>query len=286
MIHERKVALSVAALIASVGLNVARAAETTPTNDKLPDWAPKPPPKVVEEKFRVEVMTLSAGLDTNVRIDPTLATQGTLINAEDDLGLRETKNLPLAEITLLPGERHLLRLSGFSLRRSAQQVINRTIVFDDQTYLPGERVDSTLNLTMLGLTYGYSVVQLPRVDVALTFGIQVIEVEANAVVRSRVVRDAETGVTPLPLAGIEGRFDFNDRLSAEARLQYLSVEFDEIDGSIMDARAAITYRQNPHLVFGLGYRTFSVEVDSQDIDTPGRVDAQMAGPLLFVRASL
>ncbi len=93
---------------------------------------------------------------------------------------------------------------------------------------------------------------------------QVIEVEANAVVRSRVVRDAETGVTPLPLAGIEGRFDFNERWSAEARVQYLSVEFDEIDGSVLDARAALTWRKNPHLVFGLGYRNFAVEVDSRD----------------------
>jgi hypothetical protein len=29
-----------------------------------------------------------------------------------------------------------------------------------------------------------------------------------------------------------------------------------------------------------------VEVDSRDIDTPGIVDLQMAGPLLFLRASL
>jgi hypothetical protein len=101
-----------------------------------------------------------------------------------------------------------------------------------------------------------------------------------------VVRESETGVTPLPLAGIEGRFDFNERWSVEARIQYLSVEFDEIDGSVLDARAALTWRMNPHLVMGLGYRNFAVEVDSRDIDTPGLVDLQMAGPLLFLRASL
>ena len=70
------------------------------------------------------------------------------------------------------------------------------------------------------------------------------------------------------------------------RLQYISVEFDEVDGSVMDARAALTWRKNPWLVFGVGYRMFGVEVDSQDIDTPGRVDLEMAGPLLFMRASL
>jgi hypothetical protein len=287
VLHERKAGLSVAVAIAlSLITGTALGAEPKPTNDKLPDWAPKPRPNVVEDRFRAEVMMLGATYDTDLRIDPTLAAQGTMINAEDDLGLDDSDLLPLGEITLLPGDRHLIRLSGFAMRRSAQKQINRTIVFDDQTYLPGELVDSTLNMTVFGLTYGYSIVKMQQLDIALTFGIQVIEVEANAVVRSRVVRDAETGVTPLPLGGIEGRYDFNDQWSAEMRLQYISVEFDEINGSVMDARAALTWRKNPYLVFGVGYRMFGVEVDSQDIDTPGRVDAQMAGPLLFMRASL
>jgi hypothetical protein len=287
VISERKFALSLfISLALSAVTSLAHAAESKPTNDKLPDWAPQPDPHVIEDRFRVEVMALSAGIDTDLRIDPTLVTPGTEINAEEDLGLSDTKMLPLAEITLLPGDRHLLRLSGFGLRRNAQQVIDRTIVFDEQTYNPGEQVDSTLNLTMIGLTYGYSIAQTRSLDIALTFGLQVIEVEANAVVRRRVVRDAETGVTPLPLAGIEGRYDFNERWSVEARGQYLSVEFDEIDGSVLDMRAALTWRKNPHLVFGVGYRSFAVEVDSRDIDTPGLVDLHMAGPLLFLRASL
>ena len=286
MISER---LACQSLIVCLALSVfiaAHAAEQKPTNDKLPDWAPQPKPHVVEDRFRVEVMTLSANIDTDVRIDPSLATQGTLIDAEDDLGLDDNKLLPLAEITLLPGERHLIRLSGFSLRRSARAVIDKTIVFDDQTYLPGEPVDSTLNLTSVGLTYGYSIVKALGVDVALTFGLQIIEVEANALVRSRVVRESDTAVTPLPLVGIEGRYDFNERWSVEARAQYLSVEFDEIDGSVLDARAALTWRMNPYLVLGLGYRTFDVKVDSRDIDDPGIFDMKMAGPLLFMRASL
>jgi hypothetical protein len=291
VISERNIPASlvssvVVALIIGLTGNLAQAAESRPTNDKLPDWAPKPKPHVIEDRFRVEVMGVRAGLDTQLRMDPSPVTTGTLLSAEDDLDLDDSKLLPLAEITLLPGERHLVRLSGFSLRRSASNTIARTIVFDDQTYLPGEQVDSTLNLTMLGLTYGYSIVKARNIDVALSFGIQVLEVEANAVVRSRVVRDAETGVTPLPLIGFEGRYDFNDRWSVEARLQYISVEIDDVEGSLMDARAALTWRMNPHLAIGLGYRNFNVDVDSRDLDTPGVFELDMAGPLLFLRASL
>jgi len=290
VIHERKLSVSlVSSLALGLGLALAvqgtHAAEQRPTNEKLPDWAPQPKPHVVEDRFRAEIMLLGASVDTDLRVDPSVVTQGTPLNAEDDLGLDDTKLLPLGEITLLPGERHLVRLSGFSLRRNARKRIEKTIVFDDQTYAPNELVDSTLNLTMVGLTYGYSIVKARSLDIALSFGIQVIEVEANAM-GERLVRDPESGVTPLPLVGIEGRYDFNERWSVEARAQYLSVEFDEVDGSLLDARAALTWRLNPYLLFGLGYRHFALEVDSREVDTPGFVDLQMAGPLLFMRASL
>lgn len=256
------------------------------SNPNLPDWAPKPKPHIVEDRFRAEVSMLGAAFDTQIRLDRSLTVPGTLINAEDDLALDDQQYLILGELTLLPGDRHLVRLSGLTTRRSAQTVLERRIVFDDQTYFVNERVDSELNLTLFGLTYGYRFIASERAELTASFGIQVAEVEANAVVRSRVVRDAESGVAPLPLIGLEGRYDFGDHWSIEARLQYLTANIEDVDGSIMDARAAIAWRTNPHLVFGLGYRSFSIEIDSQNESTPGLVDMKISGPTLFIRASL
>lgn len=255
-------------------------------SSSLPDWAPKPKPNIVEDRFRAEVSMLGAAFDTQIRLDPTVTLQGTRIAAEDDLGLDDSQFLILGELTLLPGDRHLVRLSGLSARRSAQKILERGIVFEDDVYFRGERIDSELNLTLFGLTYGYRFLASERAEIAATFGIQVAEVEANAVVRSRVVRDSETGVAPLPLVGLEGRFDFTKQWGVEARMQYLTATIEDVDGSIMDARLAISWRVNPHLVFGLGYRSFTIEIDSQNESTAGFVDMQIAGPTLFMRASL
>lgn len=264
----------------------AHAADQAADKRQLPSWAPQPRPNVVEDRFRAEVTLLGASLDTNIRVDETVVLRGTEINAEEDLGLDDFETLPQVELTLLPGEHHLLRLSALASRRSATKIIEREIFFDDEVYVPTERVDSTLNLTMFGLTYGYRFLVHPRSEITATFGIQLAEVEANAVVRSRVIRDAESGAAPLPLIGVEGRFDFSQRWSAEVRAQYLTVDIEEVDGSILDARAALTWRMNPYLLLGVGYRTFAIDVDSRDEGTPGFVDLSLDGPLLFVRASL
>jgi hypothetical protein len=284
---ERRLAHAARLLtLLALGSTTAPAFSAEATNPALPEWAPPPKPNVVEDRFRVEIMLLFAGYDTKVRVDESLSQQGTLISAEDDLGLEDSQLLPMLEVTLLPGDHHLIRLAGLSSRRSAQKVIDREIVFDDEVYLPGERVDSMLNLTMFGLTYGNRFLVRQRGELTASFGIQVFEVEANAVVRSRVVREAESTVAPLPLIGLEGRYDFNQQWSAEGRVQYLTGEYDDIDGEVLDARLAVTWRMNPYLVFGLGYRSFTIDIDSQDPDTPGLVDMSLAGPLLFMRASL
>lgn len=262
------------------------AAESNPTNPNLPDWAPKPKPHIVEDRFRAEVSLLGAGFDTTLRIDPSATVPGTVVNAEDDLALDDSQFLILGELSLLPGERHLIRLSGLSARRSSQTVLERGIVFEDNVYFRGERVDSQLDITMFGLTYGYRFIASEFAELTASVGIQVTAVEANVIARSRVVRDPETGVAPLPLIGLEGRYDFTDQWSVEARVQYLTANVEDVDGSILDFRAAVAWRTNPHLVFGLGYRSFTIDIDSQNEDTPGFVDMKIAGPMLFIRASL
>lgn len=265
-------------------VSVAADASTPPA--KLPDWAPKPPPNVVEDRLRVEVNLFGASPQTRLRVDESPTLPGTEIDAEKDLGLDDFQLLPQVELTLLPGARHLVRLSAFAIHRSAQQQLRKPISFDNEDYLVDELVDSRLDMTLFGLTYGYRFLVHQRAEISATFGIQIADVEANAVVRSRVVRESESGVAPLPLIGVEGRFDFTPRWSAEARAQYLTVDVSEVNGSILDARLAVTWRLNPYWVLGLGYRTFRIDVDSKDEGTPGFVDLSIDGPLLFVRASL
>jgi hypothetical protein len=139
---------------------------------------------------------------------------------------------------------------------------------------------------MFGLTYGYQFFKNERVDLAATIGVQIAELEVNAVVTSRVLREAESGVAPLPMLGFEGRAFLGSRWSIEGRLQYLKLDINDVAGSLLDARVSALWRWNPHLAAGLGYRSFSLAVDSRDSGNPGRVDLSVAGPMLFMQASL
>jgi len=249
--------------------------------------SPNPPPYAIEDRFRLEVGIVHSGYDTQVRLDPTPQNPGTLVSAEDDLGLEDSDTILQVELTLLPGDHHLVRLHGISMRRSGFATLTRNIVWDDETYLAGQRADSSLNISMIGLTYGWLPFRTDRYELGLTAGVQIADVEANVEVRAtNPPREPEEGIAPIPMIGLEGRYDFSRRWSIDGRYQYLSVGQDDVDAKLTDARFAVRWRQGQHLVLGLGYRIFDLNVESHSEDTPGFVALKMKGPMLFVQGSM
>ena len=107
------------------GLHTA-AAET-----RLP-WEQQP--RIVEDRFRLEFSSFMATLNTTARVDFSSEFPGTEFNAEDDFGLPSDKLVFFPELTLLPGERHMVRFSGFSLRRDGHKTLERDIDFDEDFF--------------------------------------------------------------------------------------------------------------------------------------------------------
>ena len=244
-----------------------------------------PPQRVIEDRLSVEIGILPASISTDARVDQTAATPGTPFNAEDDFGLDDSRVLPTPEITFRPGQRHLFRLSSLVIRRDGTAVLERDIVYDEDEFEEGDIVDSTLDLNLIGITYGYELLRKVDYSLAATFGIQVVEVKTNAVERGQGLRQPSGETAPVPALGIEGRYFFYPQWSVEARLQYFKVSQDQLEGTFFDGRIAVTWQVNPHLGVGLGYRSFDLDAESFDDNSSGLVNMTIQAPLIFARAS-
>jgi hypothetical protein len=269
--------------------------------------SPKPAKFASDETFRLEVDVVYGGYDTLMRLDDTTAavdldgdgvyapiTRGTTVSGEEDLGLASTQILGQMELTLLPGHHHMVRLNALSMRRSAQTVLTRNMSWGNDDFVRNDRVDSYLNFSMVGLSYGYLPLRTDRYELGLSFGIQFTSVSMNAQVPARSIREAESAVAPLPLFGIEGRYELTPRWSIDARWQFLSATWAESfgadlkgkEGTITDGRIAVRWRQNQHIIYGLGYRTFELDIQAPSSIPAGAVTMNMKGPLLFVQGAM
>ena len=272
-------------VLALLVLNIASIACAQAETRQMP-WEESPPPHLLEDRLRLDVSMWNMGINTSIRADQSPSQPGTTLDGESDIGLAKNRLSPDIELALLPGKRHIVRINGFSSRRDGSAVLTRTVKFDENTYLVGQTVKSTLNLDMLGVGYSYRLLKAPRYELDLGLDVQITSVEANAFVPVTGTRDADSGVLPIPLLDTEARWEVLPKWQLQARYKWLSGHGGDVKGSLTDWRAGVQWQFSQHLAVGLHYRSFNVSVDSSSDSHPGAVRLDFKGVQLGVRASL
>lgn len=251
-------------------------------------WEEKAPPRLIEDRFRVDVGYWLAGISTELRADATPEQPGTQLSGESDLGFSDSQQLPEFELTLIPAKHHLLRLHAFSTRRNGRATVEESIEYDGTTYNVGEVLNSTLNLRFVGLTYGYRFIATPRYELTATASVQVASMEANVITIPRTAtREPDQVNAPLAQLGLEARWEVLRHWALLGRYQWLSAKFnnDTSEGSYIDWRAGVQWQASQHLGIGVFYRHFELNADVASGSHPGLVNLTYKGPVASLRAS-
>jgi len=251
-------------------------------------WEFNPPPRLIEDRLRVEVGVWNTTISSHLRSDdPELLQQdATELDAEHDLGLSDKGLFADIELVLLPGDRHLFRLSGLTSHRSGSAVLSRDVQFNGNTYHVGDVAKSTLNADMIGVGYAYRLVKMPRFELDAGVDVNITSIEANAYVPAIQFREADSGVALLPLLDIDSRVEILPKWQLQARYRWLGGSARNVNGQFLDWRAGVQWQFNQHVGLGLYYRALGLNVDSSRSDYPGAVRVDYKGAQLAFRASM
>ena len=284
-----------ARLIASIVLGLSSLSAHADESQK--PWESEPAPYVVEDRLRMQVAFWNSNIDTTLRVDDATTQVGTVLNAERDLGLSNKKVMPDFELTLFPGDRHMLRLGEFSSRRNSQTTLQSTVIFGKDRFNQGDTVNNTLDINMVGLGYGYRLLKGRRYELDAELRVQVASFTDNmqcALCAPRPAgqpqpnynRQPDTITLPLPMAGGEGRLQVYKRLDVTARYNWLGATVVDTNGVIREWQAGLLYHTSQHVGISLDYRSYSIHVDSSSNDHPGVLDIRYRGWQLGFRGSL
>lgn len=239
----------------------------------------------ITDRFSIRGTFYNPNVETLIRVDDQGGLAGTEVLAEDDLGLDDNLTQGRMELLIRMRERNRLRVDYFKTDRDSNQPLARQIDFGDETFNPGEIVQSELNWRMLGFTYSRSVLLRERFEIGVGLGIYLLEASASAAVQSRFAREDVDGVGAFPTPTIDATWRISSRWSVTARGQYFSAEVDDFTGSLGDFHADVQYRWRRNFTVGLGYSVIQANLEVSDADFPGLFDLDVAGPELFFRVS-
>lgn len=187
---------------------------------------------------------------------------GTEIDMKNDLGISK-ENYPGVEAYFGAGN-HEFRFAYSQINLSGANRINRTIVFDGDTYLLGAYVETDLNTNMFDFEYQYKFLNLENILAGFSLGLigKIKYFDGEVTMYSSTLGSAnysrEDIHIPVPMIGAGVNIGIlADILTARGKVVGMGYS-----GSFFyDAMAEISFTPFPFLNIHGGYRAMSMKID-------------------------
>ena len=98
-------------------------------------------------------------------------------------------------------------------------------------------------------------------------------------------REARDTLVPLPTAGPVRHLQDIGPLALRGRVEFLSLEYEDYDGPLVNWMAAVDWRFARNWGAGIGYRYVDYNLEVAKSDFRGELSYTFKGPTLFVNAA-
>lgn len=247
-------------------------------------------PKAPQEGLQYQRVTFIASLgrnsfDTRMRSDTTPTLQGTLLSAEDDLGLDRGKLAGTAELTIRVRNRHRFRIATdyLAMERQGTASLARDITYGGSLFRSGEQVESFLDLRRYSAMYLYSPVRNDGLELSVGLGAALIDFSSAVTLPARGLEERDDGTAPAPSVAIEGLWHVSGKWYLEGRASHLRGVVNEATGRLTSFSANAVWEWRPGMAFSLGYEGYHVAAESRYASAPGAFKLKVDGPRLAVR---
>jgi outer membrane protein len=214
-------------------------------------------------------------LDGDIRYDSN-SLSGTKLDLKDDLGF-DDEYYPFGEVFVGLGDHHL----SFSFYRAdydGKETLNQDINFGGETFPAGDRIKSSLDYDVYDLTYQYDVLDLENVLAGFSLGlvgrVKVFDFEAKIRSETTGQSEKEDYTVPVPMLGLNFHLGILADI-LEARI--LATGMGYWDGYMVDGQAELSFTPIPYVDIHAGYRTFFVNVDTNDLELDYNTSGLSAG---------
>lgn len=261
--------------------------------------------------FTVELGGFYSQSDTRMDVTNPISGSNYTLDYESDLQLTENKFLPFIEWNYHFNERHNIYLDWKQLHRSAEtQALSQPfqIEINDTIYdiKMGGKLNSTLNIDILRIGYGYDVFQGSHYNIGLSIGLHTMFIKTgfegvigvcnasellnNVCASQAIPRIVDENVTaPLPNLGLYANYEFIAGWKVASHFQYFSITLNDIKGELIDIKVGIDAQITANWRMSVAYNYYKVDVDiAQKSDSKDtkiadyNIDYSFIGPMLSV----
>ena len=233
------------------------------------------------DRFSVQFSMFRPDINTEVRLDPVAGPFGTALDMESDLGLEDSDDLWQLDARLRFSKRFAMEASYFEIGRSGQSTLSTTVNFGDTSFPVSVDAETEFDTDILAASLRFSFIHNDTMELAGSLGAYWMTVDAGITVPSLSLTESADVGAPLPLIGMDFRFNLLPKLALNVRGRYFGVDIEDIDGSLTNFNIGLQYDVFDFFGIGLGYESFDFDVTSNNADFPGFLRFEYKGPKIF-----
>jgi hypothetical protein len=236
-----------------------------------------------DNRFSLSLGVFFTDRASETSVDGADGSIGSRVDLESELGLEASEAVFRLDGYFKFNDRHRIDISVFDLSRDATRQIDAQITWQNVVFPIDTTVDSNFDFNIYKLAYTWSFLRREKGYLGFTGGLYVADFAVNLSAENIADR-AGGGVTaPLPVIGLRGEYRFTDKWTFRASGELFGLEYEAMDGSLIDLYAGIDYRLFEHVSFGVGLNSVRLDVDVTASNLAGSLDWQYDGGLLFFK---
>ena len=245
------------------------------------------------DKFSVDFGVYFPDREVEIGVDGSLAidSEDRDIDFDENFGLRKSDDLFALNFGWRFGEKWELGAQYFESDGQRQAVLQEDVEWGDFVFGEGTGVAAGLDFTLIRTFFGRNFDSADYHDFGVGIGLHYLEIgafiEGNATVNGQPAgfrREAAKAAAPLPNIGAWYVRSLSDRWALRARLDWLSADVGDYDGTLINAAVGVNFKLFEHVGLGLSYNLFQLDVGVDDDGWRGEVKTTYEG--LFAHASV
>jgi hypothetical protein len=245
-----------------------------------------------QDRYWAELEYFFPTISSTARFDfPSTNAPGTEVRLEDELGLDDRKATPYFTLGARLGDSWRIEFEYYRLNREASRTITRDIQWGDVTYPASATLTTKFDSSVYRLTGGWSFYRTNQAEGGLSFGLHTTDFklalsgQGNGPAGLSLQRGEHDQLVPLPTIGLYGSYQVADQWLLRGRVDYLSLKYEQYDGSLVNWLAAVDWRFAKNWAAGLGYRFVDYKLESTKDNFHGEVNYRFKGPTLYMQAN-
>ena len=201
---------------------------------------------VMQGKGNISLGTFLNNSEMKIRVDAE-GDEGTVVDWGNTFGNKDVTRFRLDGLWRF-NPRHHLRMMYTDYSRNTSKTIDQDIEWQGDTIPASATVRSHLGFSIIEAAYEYGFINNEKYELAASAGLHWTTLMPPsrrpwtwAVAAARRSRRTASADLPLPVIGVRGMWRMGDsNFYLDGQVQYFSMNIDNIDGSILNYRGALT----------------------------------------------